>query len=214
MAGQSTFLEPFEKLPIWQRLAMMVAGGIVIGLGWWFLYYQPAIEARSSAQDSLAQTQRELEDYRKKQEAFEERRRQLQDLDAQLQAKMNVLPGSIASVDNLMQTFQQQARLVGLSVNSWSPSGESLDEYYARLPIKVTGEGAWSQLGEFFRRISELERIVSIDNLSLSGTTKEPNLSPRLSFSFEAATYRFLEESERASSKSSKKRKGSRRRKP
>ena len=55
----------------------------------------------------------------------------------------------------------RSARLVGLTVQSWTPEGEFKEDYYGRLPIKVAAFGTWAQTGEFFRRVSELDRIVS-----------------------------------------------------
>jgi Tfp pilus assembly protein PilO len=75
------------------------------------------------------------------------------------------------------------------------------------MPIKVQASGTWAQVGEFFRRVSELKRIVSVDGLSLAlaeKNTKDKDREggeqhPALKVEFEAATYRFLTDAERES---------------
>lgn len=195
-------IEAFEKLPLWQRILVFLGGTLMVIAAWYFLFYQDASAERESAQVALDKAKAELAEYEIKKKNFLERQRQQAELEAALQEKIEVLPMSIASVDNLMQTFQQQARLVGMSVESWTPGAEAKDEYYARLPVQVRATGTWTQVGEFFRRISELDRIVSVDKIGLTRQrdrqTAAAGNDVTLAVTFEAATYRLLTEAERA----------------
>jgi len=204
-----SFLEAFEKLPVWQRVLIFALGLTVIVTVWFLVFYRDALARHDSAKSALKKAQVELHDVDEKKKNFIERQRKQAEIEAVLKEKMDVLPMSIASVDHLMQTFQQQARLVGLTVESWVPGTEALEDYYSRLPVKVQASGTWAQAGEFFRRISELDRIVSVDNVQLQKSTTSARAgadtteAPLLTIQFEAATYRFLGEAERASAKSS-----------
>src|SRR5688572_1495059 len=191
-----SILESFDKLPTWQRILVFVLGLSAIGTVWYLMYYRDAVARHASANAALQKAKSELRDVEEKKKNFMERQRKQAEVEAELKKKMEVLPMSIASVDNLMQTFQQQARLVGLTVESWVPSAEEREDYYARLPVSVKATGTWSQAGEFFRRVSELDRIVSVDNIKLKSTTTapnptggDPNRAPMLTVDFEAATY-------------------------
>lgn len=211
-------LESFDKIPIWQRLMMFILVAAAIVAVWFFVFYQEAVDARASAKTSADTASAELDRVRTEKERFLERQREQAQTEAQLQKKMEVLPMTTASVDNLMQTFQQQARLVGLTVESWTPDPEQKEDFYARLPVKVRATGTWGQSGEFFRRVSELDRIVSVDNVEMKirAATRDEDVSgpPMLELEFEAATYRFLTEAERsAESGGGGKKKASRRRK-
>jgi type IV pilus assembly protein PilO len=168
------------------------------------MFYEEVALAHQSAKDALAKADAELTRVQKQQEDFLEREKQHAEVEAALAKKMEVLPMSAATVDNLMQTFQQQARLVGLTVESWTPEAERREEYYARLPVKVRATGTWPQAGEFFRRVAELDRIVNVSNLTLklSGARRnaDPSVHPVLEMDFRAATFRFLTEGERKAS--------------
>lgn len=207
MAG---IVDSFEKLPVWQRIVVFVVGSVLIVAGWYFLFYQDAVAARASAEANLRKAETELARLEKEEQNFLERERKQAELEAQMQAQLEKLPTSASTVDNLMQTFQQQARLVGMTVESWTPKPEEKQDFYAKLPISIRATGTWPQLGEFFRRVSELDRIVSVDKLSLKvrgrkGDAVDAVGHPILNVEFEAATYRFLSEAERSASKSSKK---------
>ncbi|MGH1346799.1 MAG: type 4a pilus biogenesis protein PilO [Nannocystales bacterium] len=213
-------MEQFAKLPIWQRIVLFVVVGALVIAGWFFLLYQDAVAAHEGAKKAVVKAEAELVRVTKEQENFLERQRKQADIEAQLQQKVAVLPTSKSSLDNLMQTFQQQARLVGLTVESWTPEPEQKEDFYARLPVKVRATGTWTQAGEFFRRMYELGRenkgrIVSVDQLVLNnksaGKAEAGEGAPLLEISFEAATYRFLTEAERTAVDPKKKR--SRRRK-
>lgn len=194
----STF-EGVDKLPVWQRLMVWLVVAAAIVAGWWFLFYVDAVTAREAAEAGLAKATGELERLEKRKENFLEEQRQHEEREAKLRERMEVLPMNASTVDNLMQTFQQKARQVGMSFDSWTNEPEQRQDFYARLPIKVKARGTWPQVGEFFRQISELRQIVSVENISIENANAkgEPGEHPVLEIAFEAATYRFLSEQER-----------------
>jgi type IV pilus assembly protein PilO len=188
------------KLPVWQRiLAWIVGAGVLLGL-WYFVFWEDAVSTHAAADQALVKAQTELQTVKGSQAKHEERKKAIAEAEQRVASQREVLPLNASSVDNLMQTFQQQSRLVGMSVDSWTNEPEELEDFYARMPIKVRASGTWSQVGEFFRRVSELKRIVSVDGLSLSmrsGAEAEPGAAPALEVEFQAATYRFMTDAER-----------------
>lgn len=192
--------EGVDKLPIWQRLLVWLVVAAAIVAGWWFLFYVDAVEAREGAEAGLAKAGAELERLEKRKENFLEEQRQHEEREAKFRETMEVLPMNASAVDNLMQTFQQKARQVGLSFDSWTNEAAQRQDFYERLPVEVKARGTWPQIGEFFRQLAELKQIVSVENMVAENTVDEgtPGEHPVLEVSFEAATYRFLSEAERA----------------
>lgn len=191
--------EGVDKLPIWQRLVVWIVVAAAIVAGWWFLFYLDAVAAREGAEEGLSKATAELDRLDKRKENFLEEQRQHEEREAKFRERMEVLPMNASTVDNLMQTFQQKARQVGLSFDSWTNDSEQRQDFYARMPIKVKARGTWPQIGEFFRQLSELRQIVSVENIVIENTDDEgePGDHPVLEIAFEAATYRFLSEEER-----------------
>lgn len=194
------------KLPIWQRLVLFLFIAAVIVGGWYYFYYLDAVAARANADTALVSAQKELVDAKAKRDNFDAEKAKVEAAEKALEAQREVLPLTASTVDNLMQTFQQQSRLVGMTVESWNNEAEEFEDFYARMPIRVRATGSWTQVGEFFRRVSELKRIVSVDRLTLKASppvaVREGETAPEhpgLDVEFEAATYRFLTDDERAS---------------
>ncbi len=196
------------KLPIWQRLLLFLFIAASIVGGWYYFFYLDAVAARKAADAAVVTAQAELEVVKTKRDNFDMEKAKVEAAEKRLDAQREVLPLNASTVDNLMQTFQQQSRLVGMTVESWNNEPEEFEDFYARMPIRVRATGTWTQVGEFFRRVSELKRIVSVDGLALklAATTaaprdgEKPAEHPGLEVEFEAATYRFLTDEERASS--------------
>jgi type IV pilus assembly protein PilO len=206
------------KLPIWQRLLLFVFIAAVIVGGWYYFYYLDAVAGRAQADAALVTAQKELVDAKAKRDNFDAEKAKVEAAEKALEAKREVLPLNASTVDNLMQTFQQQSRLVGMTVESWTNEAEEIEDFYARMPIRVRATGTWTQVGEFFRRVSELKRIVSVDRLTMKVmppvAVREGETAPEhpgLEVEFEAATYRFLTDAERASAPAAGAKKGKRR---
>lgn len=189
-----------DKLPVWQRLLVWLLVAAAVVAGWWFLFYVDAVAAREGAETGLAKASAELERLEKRKENFLEEQRQHEEREAKFRETMEVLPMNASAVDNLMQTFQQKARQVGLSFDSWTNDAAQRQDFYERLPVKVKARGTWPQIGEFFRQLAELKQIVSVENMVVENTVDqgEPGEHPVLEVAFEAATYRFLSEAERS----------------
>jgi type IV pilus assembly protein PilO len=189
------------KLPVWQRiLAWILGAGILLGL-WYFVFYEDAVAQHTQAEQALAKAKADLAAEQAKRDSYEDEKRKVAEAEQRLESQREVLPLNASTVDNLMQTFQQQSRLVGMTVESWTNGDEEFEDFYVRMPIKVRASGTWSQVGEFFRRVSELKRIVSVDELSLKARATQTVVAgepPILDVEFEAATYRFMTDAERA----------------
>lgn len=195
----STF-DGIDKVPVWQRLLLWLLIAAMIVAVWYYIFYLDAVAAREGAEIGLEKAKTELTRVEEKKENYLTELREHEQRQATLREQKEVLPMSSSAIDNLMQTFQQKARQVGMSFDSWTNESEQRQDVYARLPVKVAARGSWAQTGEFFRQLSELKQPLSIENLTLgiaarSGDDVE---HPELEIEFEAATYRALSNEERS----------------
>ncbi|MCH9686310.1 MAG: type 4a pilus biogenesis protein PilO [Deltaproteobacteria bacterium] len=192
--------DTLERMPVWQRLVTWVLVAALIVVGWYYLFFLDSVSAREGAEAGLAKASAEVSRLQKKKENHLEEQRQHEERKASLRDKLEIVPMSPSTIDNLMQTVQQKARQVGMAFNGWNNEKEQRQDVYARLPVKVKAQGSWPQLGEFFRQLAELRKPVSIENISLTVLTnneESEDLHPALEIEFEAATYRALTAEER-----------------
>ncbi len=202
-----------NQLPSWQ---LGVAFSLVALLGcgaWYTLYFVDVDETRTQARRSVGKAQVALDDMKKRRENFKVEVEEQKERERELEAQKAKLPLGSSTVDHLIRTFNQQGRLVGLHIESWEPGGEKRLDYYAKTPIAVKASGTWHQVGEFFRRIAELEQIVNIEGLTLRPVRAlSDNGYQMLTVNFEANAFRALTDAERKAMSGKKKKKKSRRR--
>ncbi|MBL4687754.1 MAG: type 4a pilus biogenesis protein PilO [Nannocystaceae bacterium] len=198
MAGP---LDSIDKMPIWQRIVTFAVIAVLIVAVWYFIFWTASVASYGSATTALGKAKTELIALESRKANFLEEQREHEQREEEFTAKMEVLPMSASTIDNLMQTFQQQANIGGFSVETWSPEPEERQDFYARLPIKVLAKGSWGQTAEFFRKVAELKQIVSVENITLEvkRSSDDPGGHPQLDVEFEVATYRFLSDEERQS---------------
>lgn len=204
MAGP---LDSIDKMPIWQRIVTFVVIAVLIVAAWYFIFWTASVANYGSATTALGKAKTVLAGLETRKANFLEEQREHEQREEEFTAKMEVLPMSSSTIDNLMQTFQQQANIGGFSVETWSPEPEERQDFYARLPIKVLAKGSWGQTAEFFRKVAELKQIVSVENIALDvkRSSDDPGGHPELDVEFEVATYRFLSDEERQSGPAKKK---------
>ncbi|MEM6995147.1 MAG: type 4a pilus biogenesis protein PilO [Myxococcota bacterium] len=212
MAGPGPF-DSIDKMPIWQRIVVFVLIAALIVAGWYFVVWTDSVDKYASAKVALGKAEEELAALQARKENFLQEQRDHEKREEQFNSKMEVLPMSSSTIDNLMQTFQQQANAGGFSMDKWAPEAEEKQDFYARLPIKVSARGSWRQAAEFFRKVSEMTQIVSVENINLAvkRDADDPGGHPPLAIEFEVATYRFLSDEERSAGQTTKR--GSRRKK-
>lgn len=66
-----------------------------------------------------------------------------------------------------LQALQNTATISGAELTSWSPADEIPQEFYARVPMKLTLKGKFHQIAKFVYTVGQLDRIINIENILL-----------------------------------------------
>ena len=112
----------------------------------------------SSAQESKAAYQRDLD---------EKTRRELLS-----QQQKKILPDD-PEMPAFLQALQNTATVSGVELTSWTPADEIPQDFYARVPMKLTLKGKFHQVAKFVYSVGQLDRIINVENLNL----KNPNVT-------------------------------------
>ncbi len=72
----------------------------------------------------------------------------------------------------LYRTVSNLAFQSGLAFSVFQPREPEQKDFYAKVPITVSAEVGYHQLGNFFERLTRLPRIVNVDELKLTGINK------------------------------------------
>jgi type IV pilus assembly protein PilO len=71
-----------------------------------------------------------------------------------------------------LSALQGVATISGVNLTSWSPTEEETQEFFAKVPMKLTLTGRYHQLAKFFQAVGQLDRIINIENIQF----KNPKL--------------------------------------
>lgn len=99
---------------------------------------------------------------------------------------------SRAEMDALLSDINQAGVSRGLQFELFKPGQVVVREFYAELPISIRLVGAYHDLGGFTSDISNLARIVTLNNINLQANEK----SGQLTLEAVAKTFRYLDQEE------------------
>jgi type IV pilus assembly protein PilO len=176
------------KIAITAGLVLTIVG--VYG-GLFYLDIQDQIKSARTRQQQL---RTEKDSYLKRQREYQAYRTELTQLQQEQRELLKALPKK-AEIPTFLSNIQEQAELAGLEIVSLTIDAENPLELYIRIPIRIEVRGTYHAVTKFFKNLSELPRIVNVENLTLAIEKTESGVSPRLRASFVAATFRYREQS-------------------
>ncbi|MEN8135176.1 MAG: type 4a pilus biogenesis protein PilO [Thermodesulfobacteriota bacterium] len=115
-------------------------------------------------------------------------------VELQLKAASLLLPKQ-KEIPKLLTDISEHGTNSGLEFVSFTPKAEQKKQFYAVIPIAIKINGTYHNIGTFLDKISKLNRIVSANNIALSGAKLVDN-EMRLTASLQLVTYRFLSAAE------------------
>jgi type IV pilus assembly protein PilO len=103
---------------------------------------------------------------------------------------LSMLPDQ-KEIPGLLDSVSQLGAQVGLENILFQPQPEQPHEFYAAIPVRLDLLGSYHKLGTFFDKISKLNRILKVDNLSISRRSDSS-----LQVGCTIITYRFIEQAQ------------------
>jgi type IV pilus assembly protein PilO len=102
-------------------------------------------------------------------------------------------------IASFLASIQEQGELSGLEVLSFNVENEIPEELYIKIPVRMEVKGGFHSVTKFFKSVSELRRIVTIEDLAMvpERDLKDENAPTRLKARFVAATYRYQDPAEK-----------------
>jgi type IV pilus assembly protein PilO len=118
-----------------------------------------AVQHEAQLKDELAQAEKSKVEYQKD---LEEKTRREQTAREQ----KRILPDD-PEMPAFLSALQSVATVSGVNLTAWSPAEETVEEFYAKVPMKLTLTGKFHQIAKFFHGVGQLDRIINVENISL-----------------------------------------------
>ncbi len=187
------FLQKLTRLKTPVKIAA-TAGLVAIILGaYGGLFYLDIQDQIKGAHTRQAQLKGEKDNYEKRKREYQAYRAELTQLQQEQRELLKALPKK-AEIPTFLSNLQEQAELAGLEIVSLTIEAENPMELYIRIPVRIEVRGTYHSITKFFKNLSELPRIVNVEDLALTVEKAELGTSPRLRARFIAATFRYRDQ--------------------
>ena len=187
-----TLQEKLEGLTLAQRALVFIATFIILGGAFYFLKYKPDAQHIAGLKANIKQQENRLVELKRAAAQVEVLQKEVAESEKELAQLLTMLPDQ-KEIPGLLDSVSQLGAQVGLENILFQPQPEQLQEFYAVIPIRLDLLGRFHELGTFFDKISKLDRILKVENLSLARRDDSS-----LQVGCTIVTYRFLEKVEKA----------------
>jgi len=170
----ATFASVSNQLANQPRSTKISLGVIVVAVilgGGYFLLISPAWSAVTVLRAKNDSLQAEVTQNRAVAANLARFRLEAAILRRRLDALRERLPNE-KEIPPLYRTVSDLAYQAGLAVSVFQPRDPQPKDFYAEVPITVSAEVNYHQLGSFFERLARLPRIVNVSEIRLTGVNK------------------------------------------
>lgn len=179
------------KVPLPQRLAVMVVLLLVIAAGTYFMAIQPLEEKIVRHDSRIAQLDTELVKKKAIARDLTRYRVEVERLKQRLNEALTLLPNE-AEIPELLQKLASLVQQSDLVMKQFEPTGEVVQGFYARIPVKMAIVGNYHSIAVFYDKVAKLARIVNVTDIKLK-SPKVENKRIVLEAEFVATTFKFVE---------------------
>jgi type IV pilus assembly protein PilO len=184
------FLQKLTRLKTPIKIAITAAlVAVILGI-YGGLFYLDIQDQIKGAQARQVQLKGEKDNYEKRKREYQAYRTELTQLQQEQRELLKALPKK-AEIPTFLSNLQEQAELAGLEIVSLTIEAENPMELYIRIPVRIEVRGTYHSITKFFKNLSELPRIVNVEDLALSVEKADLGTSPRMRAKFVAATFRY-----------------------
>ncbi len=183
-------IEKIFKLPLYQRLLLLLVLLGLIGGGFYFLFYADQLDELARLEQEKEVLVRKLEENRRIANNLPKFKAEYEALQAQLEKALIELPNQ-KEIPTLLTNISTLAKEQGLEILSFKPMGEINKGFYAEVPVDLRLVGSYHDIALFFYEVGQLPRIVNISNLSMEKTSRGQDNA--LQVTCRATTFRFVE---------------------
>ena len=155
-----------SKLPWYGQLGAFAVLSIAGAGVFWNFYAKPAQESINTRQAQLRTIRADITRGRATARRLPEFRRQVEDLQAQLDRLRPVLPEE-KDVADLLRRIQGMATQSNLQIRGFAPQPVATRQMYAEWPIGLELDGTYHNLGSFLERVSKFPRIINVSGIHI-----------------------------------------------
>jgi type IV pilus assembly protein PilO len=157
----------FNEMSFGTRLLILAAVAAVIGVGYYYIYYNPIAQANQELDKKIADKKAENDRLREFEPKLAQEKRNMVILEQQIEREKKVVPDD-KDADQFIRLLHDTAATAGVEIRRYTALPTANHEFYSDVPFAIDIDGPYYSVMGFFQRVGELERIVNIDNLQMA----------------------------------------------
>jgi type IV pilus assembly protein PilO len=161
----------FGEMSFGARLGVMLLVALVAGVTYYYMYLNPQIQENDKIRTKLEEKRRENDQLKQFEPKLADLNRQMAILQQQMEIQKKIVPDD-KDADQFIRLLHDTAATSGLEIRRYTSMPGGSHEFYSDVPFAIDIDGPYYSVLNFFQRVSELERIVNIDNLQMANTKK------------------------------------------
>ena len=179
----------YSKLDQKTKILLIAACLLLPALICFFLFYKPQMEKIENLEKQVNVAKEELNKARKAALDLPKYQKEFDDTQKVFDEMAVLLPKS-QEIPNLLRNISDLGKIAGLDFLTFTPGPEVPKDFYAEIPIEITIKGPYHNMGSFLDKVSKLERIVTVNNITMD-KPEQDKTEMLLNSSCRLLTYRF-----------------------
>lgn len=196
--------EKIEKLTKVQRMLITIGTLILVVGAFVYFSFLPKFTKLSELKSEYETLENDLRVATIKAAKLGRLRKELEEAEAKFEVAGKALPEK-EEIPSLLAGISQSGKDSGLEFHLFQPMADVSQDFYAEIPVSITVQGGYHNVGTFFDKVSNLSRIVNMRNIKIKPLAGSKTGS--LITSCTAVTYRFIEEESKEPGKGKPKKK-------
>src|SRR6478735_10804520 len=159
----------FGEMSLGARAGVLFLAAAMVGAAYYYIYFNPMYQANQQLDAKIKEKKAENETLKMFEPKLAEVNRNMAILQQQLEIQKRIVPED-KDADQFIRLLHDTAATSGIQIRRYTSMPVGNHEFYSDVPFTIDIDGPYYSVLNFFQRVSELERIVNIDNLQMSNT--------------------------------------------
>lgn len=185
-----------DRLPLAGKIGVGLLFMTLVGALFFVFVYEDLSNELQQAKRREVQLQGDLKTAEAAKEAYQRDRDEKIRSEARAEQTKKVLPDD-PETPAFLASLQQMATVAGINLTSWAPVDEVPQEFFAKVPMKLTISGRFHQIAKFFHGIGQLDRIINMEDIQMkiapvkqTGTVRDQIPEPEVNVECLATAFR------------------------
>lgn len=193
---KTSISKKFAELSSVKLLLILIGLGVVLFGAYWYFILDGKLVQIAKAQQSIEQLDKDIALYRAQVAKLPELERSLSLRQKELYYAKTLLPEDSRALEMLLASFERLGRDENVEFILFQPGAEQVQEFYATRTVQLQISGTFHRLVTYFDRLTRLDRLVTIQNITFSPVSDFSPTEKYLNTSLVLQVYRALTDAE------------------